>query len=289
MFYDRKIKYFDYREHGERVRNGGFVKLEARDNTCILTIHISDLHNIGGNSYQVFIISGERREKLCEIQLQQGSGSKMLELNCDDICAGIPYLQIDSLLIPITSTRELYCSIGKQDSSVMSSDKSEIKSTEEAPCEELQYEESQCEEFQCDKIQCEELHKEERNNDEIHVEERVQEDKWKQLSVIYPHIAPFQDDREYLSIGPGDFVILSRQYYPLVNNSFLLHGFYNYRHLILTRMEKRGELLFYVGVPGNFYEREKQVALMFGFESFECREEPAEVGDFGYYMIRVEL
>jgi len=42
-------------------------------------------------------------------------------------------------------------------------------------------------------------------------------------------------------------------------------------------------------VPGNFYEREKQVALMFGFESFECQKEPAQVGDFGYYMIPVEL
>jgi hypothetical protein len=42
-------------------------------------------------------------------------------------------------------------------------------------------------------------------------------------------------------------------------------------------------------VPGNFYDREKQVAVMYGFESFECAKEPAGQGDFGYYMIRVEL
>ena len=117
----------------------------------------------------------------------------------------------------------------------------------------------------------------------------LQEDKWKQLSSIYPHIAPFQDDREYLSIGPGDFVIFTQKYYRLVNNSFLLHGFYNYKHLILTRMEKRNEIVYYIGVPGNFYDREKQVAVMFGFESFECREEPADNGDYGYYMMRVEI
>ena len=115
------------------------------------------------------------------------------------------------------------------------------------------------------------------------------DDKWKQLSAIYPHISPFDDERDYLSIGPGDFVILTQRYYRLVNNSFLLHGFYNYKHLILTRMENRGEVRFYIGVPGNFYEREKQVAVMFGFESFECHEEPAGSGDFGYYMIRVEI
>ena len=35
--------------------------------------------------------------------------------------------------------------------------------------------------------------------------------------------------------------------------------------------------------------KEKQVAIMFGFESFECAEEPAQAGDFGYYMMRTEL
>ena len=34
------------------------------------------------------------------------------------------------------------------------------------------------------------------------------EDKWEQLSNIYQHINPFKDEREYLSIGPNDFVIL---------------------------------------------------------------------------------
>lgn len=115
------------------------------------------------------------------------------------------------------------------------------------------------------------------------------EDKWLQLAAIYPHIKPFRDEREYLSIGPADFVLFSTESYREVNNSFLLHGYYNYRHLILTRVEKRGEILYYVGVPGNYYDREKQVAVMFGFESFECAEEPAQNGDFGYYMMKVQI
>ena len=43
------------------------------------------------------------------------------------------------------------------------------------------------------------------------------------------------------------------------------------------------------GRQRNFYEREKQVARMFGFESFEGAREPAWEGDFGYYLISVEL
>ncbi|MCM1536528.1 MAG: DUF6128 domain-containing protein [Clostridium sp.] len=117
----------------------------------------------------------------------------------------------------------------------------------------------------------------------------LMEDKWQQLCAIYPHIAPFQDEREYLSIEPRDFVILPVKYYRLVNNSFLLHGYHNYQHLILTRILYRGEIRYYIGVPGNYYEKEKQVAIMFGFESFECKAEPARTGDYGYYMMRIAL
>ncbi len=113
--------------------------------------------------------------------------------------------------------------------------------------------------------------------------------KWQQLSNIYPHIRPFEDGRDYLKIKPEDFVILTKKYYPLVTNSFLKHGYYNYEHLILSREMGRDGERFYIGVPGNFYEKEKQVAVLFGFESFEGKIEPARNGDFGYYMISVEI
>lgn len=132
---------------------------------------------------------------------------------------------------------------------------------------------------------------EQRTTEESKITEppRLWDEKWKQLMSIYPHIQPFSDSREYLSVTPADFVVLHRNYYKLVGNSFLLHGYYNYEHLILSRVVRKGEEIFYIGVPGNFYDREKRVAIMFGFESFECQEEPASSGDYGYYMIRVEL
>ena len=113
--------------------------------------------------------------------------------------------------------------------------------------------------------------------------------KWEQLLAIYPPITPFGDARRYLQISPGDFVILKDRSYRMVNNSFLLHGYFTYRHLILHRQNRRGEMAYYVGVPGRYYDREKEVAILFGFESFEGAEEPAKEGDFGYYMMRVEL
>lgn len=117
----------------------------------------------------------------------------------------------------------------------------------------------------------------------------TKDSKWNQLWEIYPHINPFRDEREYLSVGPNDFVVLSEKCYRLIHNSFLLHGFYNYHHLTLQKRSNSQGKRYYIGVPGNFYEKEKQVAVMFGFESFECKEEPAKEGDFGYYMISVDL
>lgn len=114
-------------------------------------------------------------------------------------------------------------------------------------------------------------------------------DKWEQLCTMYPEIHPFRDSREYLSIAPKDFVVLCKEYQKLVHNSFLLHGYYNYRHLILCRIRKKDAWQYYIGVPGNFYDREKMVAEMFGFEAFEGEKESASPGDYGYYMKRVEI
>lgn len=112
----------------------------------------------------------------------------------------------------------------------------------------------------------------------------LKEDKWEQILDTYENIHPYGDERVYVKLEPKDFVILQSKYQHLVNNSFLLHGFYNYRYIILGKEQD-----YYLGVPGVFYEREKMVALMFGFEAFECPGGNAKAGEFGYYLRKVEL
>lgn len=112
----------------------------------------------------------------------------------------------------------------------------------------------------------------------------LKEDKWEQILASYERIHPYGDERVYVKLEPKDFIILQAKYQHLVNNSFLLHGFYNYRYVILGKEQN-----YYLGVPGVFYEREKMVALMFGFEAFECPGGIARAGEFGYYLRKVEL
>lgn len=68
-----------------------------------------------------------------------------------------------------------------------------------------------------------------------------------------------------------------------VHNSFLLHGYYNYGHLVLDEKNGRSRL----GVPGNYYEREEVVAGMFGFPDFEpAKGREKQTGVFGYYFTK---
>ncbi|MCD8379848.1 MAG: hypothetical protein LUC95_05935 [Lachnospiraceae bacterium] len=118
---------------------------------------------------------------------------------------------------------------------------------------------------------------------------RLYSDKWQQLCAIYPIVHPFGDARGYLSIEPRDFVVLQERYQAMTQNSFLLHGFYNYRHLLLGRKRGEREMQYYLGVPGVLHEKERAAALFYGFEAFESASAPAPMGSFGYYMKRVQI
>lgn len=66
-----------------------------------------------------------------------------------------------------------------------------------------------------------------------------------------------------------DMVCLSRCEWRHANNSFLIHGYYNYHHLILTVRDDRLKL----GVPGVYHPQEEKAAESFGFPEFIPAEE----------------
>ena len=93
---------------------------------------------------------------------------------------------------------------------------------------------------------------------------------------------------QYEKISREDIVRLPRQEWKLANNSFLLHGFYNYHHLLYI---KEGEKTW-IGVPGIYHEKESVVAKSFGFPRFHritdkelelTEEETNRYEDFGYW------
>ena len=110
---------------------------------------------------------------------------------------------------------------------------------------------------------------------------------WDRLRVTYPKVTAFEcaDGCEILVIKPQDIGLLPRENWVYGNNSFLLHGYYNYRYLILARLGKSGERGRYIlGVPGHYGNNEKYMAAMFGFERFvRSTRQPPRDSRFGYW------
>lgn len=121
----------------------------------------------------------------------------------------------------------------------------------------------------------EKLEEQELPNEEIEIEEYITPS-----NVIYEKI-----QRQDLSRLP-------RKEWRIANNSFLLHGYYNYHHLLYIKEEEE----IRIGVPGIFHEKEQIAAKSFGFTEFrrltnnEIQLEENERNiyeDFGYWCRQI--
>ena len=82
----------------------------------------------------------------------------------------------------------------------------------------------------------------------------------------------FDDDYYYdcIEVTPETLRKLPVEDEVIVNNSFLIHGFYNYKHLLLGRVrENENHTRYFIGVPGMYSNRDRFMASMFGFDNFK--------------------
>lgn len=116
---------------------------------------------------------------------------------------------------------------------------------------------------------------------------------WQELRKSYPKIQPFDHESgcEILTIRPQDIGRLPRESWIYGNNSFLLHGYYNFRYIILVRLGgKNGSPRYLIGVPGHYYSNEKYMASMFGFPNFVLsKKQPPNDGRFGYWYTDIKI
>lgn len=93
---------------------------------------------------------------------------------------------------------------------------------------------------------------------------------------------PF-DDAEIEScvmILPCDIVRLQQENWNVGRSSFLQHGFYQYRHLLLGKNKEGSYIL---GVPGIRNPQETYMAQMFGYDLFRKSARPDTGQTFGYW------
>lgn len=136
-----------------------------------------------------------------------------------------------------------------------------------------------------------------------------------------PQMYPFEDDSvaACVRLELQDIGRMPMPCWIYGSNSFLLHGYYCYRHLILAKVERKRdkeeingrdenngsdvnnayhannedaghEVVYLIGVPGIWQHREQYMASMFGFRKFKpvSRENQGR-GAFGYWCVELKM
>ena len=321
--YYKKVIYLSYLEQGNRIRSAGFIKAEMAGDQWTFDMRVSGMAELAEKKYDIYVGNTKEEHVIGNIFLYKGSGEwKRSGKGKLPGAGGMEAGEAGRFFIKISDTEVIE---GKYQASPIAEgikeDRPEKKDAGPGKEKKAFHAAEKKEERKKPPKEEEKAEaKKTRNREklggspgkEIRGEDVILDDKWEQLCRMYPVVHPYEDEREYISIQPKDFVIMTGDCQHLANNSFLLHGFYNYRHIVLGRepseetdgegaakgsekekanhgkkKEKYGN--FYLGVPGVYYEREKMVALMFGFEAFECCGGRAEPGKFGYYLRRVSI
>lgn len=104
--------------------------------------------------------------------------------------------------------------------------------------------------------------------------------------VIWPFSKPWTERCVKLELE--DIGLLPAKHWQLTTNSFLMHSYYGYRHLVLARVRDGGCYRYELLVPGIYNEREKEIAGLFGFQTFHnTKSRPIVVGEYGYWSMPV--
>lgn len=262
----RFIRYLYEYEQGKRLRNVGFVKAEQGMDECVLHIHGKGL-NLNGERvlklYLFYVDSGE-----C-VGIWQGDAEHVNPaINCrmyytsKDTGGQENFSRIDGVILETTDGRRF---AAVWDDTPLNIGNMRIWSPEE------------------EMVSPEETIQEDPKEEDTPVEQKVSEEEEKETVA-----AERKQGFSCQKIQRNELAKLPRCEWKLSNNSFLLHGYYNYHHLVLL---DDGEWLR-LGVPGMFHPKEAKAAQAFGFPEFiRCgdieveleEEEREEEEKFGYW------
>lgn len=279
FFAGKKVVYLSLYHDRQRIQSAGFLQMSKIGEKLKFIVQIKKVGEIPSAEYPVCIYHKEENIQIGQVMLQNGGGyfEKQFPLSGGSVCImerNMEPADIIKITIKLTEKEQI---IGYP---VAEKERKEKKVVEiQAEEETIHYREK------------EPFPKENKIMFREPEPEILCTDKWVQILSKYSNIHPFRDDRVFVSLSLEELVILPEKHQKLIHNSFLLHGFYNYRHIILGKDYRLGsctDKCFYLGVPGVYFEREKQVAVMFGFEGFECAGS-VEIGKFGYYVKEVSI
>lgn len=308
----RFITYIYAYENGEKNRNVGFAKIEVRGDNCRIEVHLRDLFGAPEKS-EIYFFHEKEGKLICypigEVILSTGKSD--FNLGCKTTNIGESkkdYSDMEGIVIKdrqdmLYLTRwidgeKLAISLEKMKIYHPEAEKSEEKE-DEKNSEENDEEKSEshivAENIENDKKVIEDENKEKM---EEHIEPFYEaepdlqvtevpmrnvfpqyglQDVWEKMKDKKQKLSLYKDQKiECLKIELKDLRDLPKDYWYLGNNSFLLHGFFNYRYLVWGKLS---DDQFFLGIPGIYQQQERVMAAIFGFPEFIVERECMSDGE----------
>lgn len=249
------------------MRNVGFVKVECDYDVCIIHIHGKGLRMGPNRKLSLYLFYEE--EGTC-IGIMQGEAKNVnpavnyrLSFGPEDTGEPENFDKIKGVILEGTNG-DKYAAVWDD----MPVDVNQMQTWEDVLEERQQIEERQrIEERQQMEVQKQE--EAQQTEDSVQTEDSMDEVRVQLEELYAQQLESTKRAYKVTKLQRRDLVNLPRCEWRLSNNSFLLHGYYNYHHLILIEAENERK----IGVPGIYHEQEEQAAAAFGFTEFVPKEE----------------
>ena len=293
---ERFITYMYAYENRTKGRNVGFVKVECRKDTCALEIHIRNLGRFSGKC-RTYLLMDENviGVELGSMIISYGQGQAIYYFDRNDIeQSGYRLEQVKAVRVECGSQEFLASCWSEEAGNWIAQDISTFMKSENMQADNVVNSNM----AQLNNVADQNTNGKQNNNmphNSVYNPARAnQQESNAQFNPGYynsesgnlsqlENTASQSPQPQIDRIDLADIRRLfpTKQYY--ANNSFVIHGFMNYSHLIVKTEDNKK----YLGVPGIYEKPEEMMAKLFGFTEFvdeKTHSESQTEGAFGYWL-----
>lgn len=293
---ERFITYMYAYENRTKGRNVGFVKVECRKDTCALEIHIRNLGRFSGKC-RTYLLMDENviGVELGTMIISYGQGQAIYYFDRNDIeQSGYRLEQVKAVRVECGSQEFLASCWSEEAGNWIAQDISAFMKSENMQADNVVNSNM----AQLNNVADQNTNGKQNNNmpyNSVYNPARAnQQESNAQFNPGYynsesgnlsqlENTASQSPQPQIDRIDLADIRRLfpTKQYY--ANNSFVIHGFMNYSHLIVKTEDNKK----YLGVPGIYEKPEEMMAKLFGFTEFvdeKTHSESQTEGAFGYWL-----
>lgn len=271
----RFIRYLYEYEQGKRMRNVGFVKVEQDEEQCMVHLH--------GKG---FFDGSEKELTLYVFYMQDGQciGIRLGKTACsgpalneswrytkNDEAFKENYDKISGVILENEQGRRYASMWSDSPADISRMSVFEKRENQREEKREKQEDVENIEESKAESVRKSDAEDEKEDGTEAVTElaletaiEKIPAVRNEEFPGMQTNQLPKKQSFRVRKIQRMEISKLARCEWKLANNNFLMHGYYNYHHLVFLENDSQ----FMLGIPGIYHEKEARAAEIFGFPKF---------------------